>query len=177
MATDMTGKWSGWYAGLSEPQAYGDVTTYYIGEGYLGGLHVEDWGCGKGYFRKVHDGGYRGIDGTATVFCDEVADLTRYVSNTEAIFMRHVLEHNLEWKLVLDNALESFSKRMVLVLFTPMARETQQIAWNPGVEVPDMSFSHNDITSGMDSLGISVEWKDFDTNTQYGTERVYWLSK
>lgn len=172
----MRNKWAGWYSGLAEPQAYGDDQTYHMGERFLRGHSVEDWGCGKGYFSTVHVGKYTGIDGTATPFADVVADLREYTSVTEGLFMRHVLEHNLEWERVLENAVNSFTYKMVLILFTPMSDHTHQIAWNPGVEVPDMSFSHNDIMSKF-SDDIQVGWEDVDTATQYGIERVYWLKK
>jgi hypothetical protein len=171
----MKGRWHAWYSGLNEPESYGDKETYSLGEEFLSGLAIEDWGCGKGFFSLVHDGPYVGVDGTYTPYCDIVADLTEYTSNTPGIFMRHVLEHNLEWRKVLDNAVASFTEKMVLVLFTPMVTNTKQIAWTSGVEVPDISFSHDDITDSFD--GVEYTYRDLKTNTQYGVERIYFLQK
>jgi hypothetical protein len=40
--------------------------------------------------------------------------------------MRHVLEHNDAWADILANAVESFTMRMCLVLFTPFHGETHR---------------------------------------------------
>lgn len=172
----MLNKWEQWYKNLDGPQAYGSTETYVLAEEYLRGLHVEDWGCGKGFFKSIHNGDYVGVDGTETIFSDVVADLRTYTSTTEGLLMRHVLEHNFDWAAILNNAVESFTDKMVLVLFTPMANKTHQIAWNTGVEVPDMSFSHEDIMARIPD-GMDVRWEDFATDTQYKTERVYWMNK
>lgn len=170
----MIGKWNNWYSNLSHPEPYGDVTTYHVGEDFLCGLAVEDWGCGKGYFSTIHSGGYTGIDGSFTPYSDVTADLTEYVSDTDGLFMRHVIEHNTGWDKVLANALQSFHRTMVLVLFTPMSDTTHQIAWND-IGVPDISFSHDDLVTKM--AGMKYTYRDFKTNTQYGTERVYVIEK
>ncbi len=172
----MIGKWNDWYSGIRSPQAYGSDETYIMGAYFLNGLDVEDWGCGKGYFSTVHTGGYVGVDGTETPFSDIVVDLRYHTSRTEGLFMRHVIEHNLEWELVLANAIKSFTRKMALVLFTPMSEKTKQIAWNAGVEVPDMSFSHEDIMK-MVPDSVNAEWIDLQTTTQYGVERFYGFTR
>jgi len=48
------GKWE--YPPGVEPKAYGDDTTYALGADFLRGLSVEDWGCGLGWYRKIHTG-------------------------------------------------------------------------------------------------------------------------
>ena len=169
------GKWQNWYTGTLEPQSYGAPLTYEIAAKWLGGIDVEDWGVGKGYFQSIYPGNVVGVDGTKTKFSDVVADLTEYTSSTPGLFMRHVIEHNLEWKKVLQNAADSFTEKMVLVLFTPMAKKTQQIAWNDGVEVPDMSFAQRDIVKYFKDCDI--KWKDHKTATQYGTERVFLIER
>lgn len=73
------GKWTDWYRDLGgEPWPYGDTTSYEIGAAWLQSCAlVEDWGCGAGWLRTlVPPERYRGIDGTASPFCDEAVDLT-----------------------------------------------------------------------------------------------------
>lgn len=170
------GKWDGWYAtGLDAPQAYGDEITYRIAGEFLSGLAVADWGCGKGFFSTIHDGEYVGVDGSATPFATVTADLVEYREPSEGILLRHVLEHDHNWKLILDNALASFTKRMVLVLFTPLQDVTRVLAGNPN-GVPDIGFAVADITS---CFGLTVRWtqETFNTNTQYGVETVFLLER
>jgi hypothetical protein len=169
------GKWDNWYAGVEQPQSYGEDRTYRIAATILEGLDVEDWGCGKGYFQSVFPGKVIGVDGTETPFSHKIADLTEYTSSTPGLHMRHVLEHNLEWEKILANAVESFTERMVLTIFTPMAEKTEQIAWNSGPEVPDMAFAHEDIMRFFDE--DTAVWFDHKTATQYGTERVYSIGR
>jgi len=122
---------------------YGVEESYQVGMDWLKGCDVvEDWGCGPAYSKTYRNGKYVGIDGTEG-FCDVVADLTVYTSSVEGIFMRHVLEHNTNWRPVLSNALKSFTKRMSLVFFTPWARETVVVHyWH---DVPFLSFRKRDI--------------------------------
>jgi hypothetical protein len=88
--------------------------------------------------------------------------------------MRHVIEHNYSWKEILDNAINSFTKKFCLILFTPFGPETREIAHNRahGVDVPDLSFCRADIEGRFSGL----HWKLFDniaTDTGYGIEHVY----
>ena len=62
--------------------------------------------------------------------------------------MRHILEHNHDWRLVLENALASFDKKFCLILFTPFSDgQTKVLKENKkyGVDVPDISFAKADI--------------------------------
>ena len=38
--------------------------------------------------------------------------------------MRHVLEHNINWTKILRNAVDSFTKKMVLITFLNFTKET-----------------------------------------------------
>jgi len=174
MATSNVHRWDSTYAlGMSRPQPYGGTETYDLGADWLGKCKtVEDWGCGKGYFRTYFEGDrYRGIDGSQTPWADEIADLAEYRSQPDGIFMRHVLEHDPRWSEILTNAVASFQERLVLVLFTPMGEKTEQIAWNDKQGVPDLSFAEFDIT---DHLG-DLDWsrKYVESATQYGGETVF----
>lgn len=124
-------------------ERYGVEGSYKAGMEWLKdcGL-VEDWGCGPAYSKKYRVGPYRGIDGTEG-FCDVVADLATYTSSPDGIFMRHVLDHNEDWRPILLNALSSFKERMSLIFFTPWADTTHVVhRWNG---IPFISFRKEEI--------------------------------
>jgi hypothetical protein len=171
-------RWKDWYAGIEHPQSYGDTRTYEMAAEFLADCEtVEDWGCGKGWMSTlIGPDRYVGIDGTATPFCSIVADLREYTSRTPGLFMRHVLEHNYDWANILENAVASFEHKMVLVTFTPFSSgETHEIAYTPGVEVPDMSFRLEDLTDRF----VNCEWtsETIESATQYGTETIFYLRR
>lgn len=174
-------KWDSMYAGVTERQPYGDSTTYQKGAAFLGILPVEDWGCGLGWYRNFAQGPYIGLDGSHSKHADAIVDLGTYRSPTDAIFMRHVLEHNHDWRPILKNALASFTKKMVLVLFTPFGDETRVLTepeYAPGVKIPDISFARKDIVSEIESAGgITMNEETIRTGTCYGVEHVFYLSK
>jgi hypothetical protein len=174
------GRWAAKYDQAVTRQPYADTATYRLGADWLAGCGlVEDWGCGLGWLRTlIPEGRYRGLDGTASMFADEVVDLADYRSSVPGVFMRHVLEHNYGWQLVLDNAVASFTERMALILFTPMAPATHQIGpfGNDGIDVPNISFRHQDLAG---RFGSDVAWRfeDLKTGSFYGTERIYYLER
>lgn len=178
----MLGKWDGWYKDLDMrkpgPFRYGNTVTYSLAAQFLKDVpEVEDWGCGTGGFRRLYTGKYVGVDGSANRFVDKVADLTEYVSEVDGIMMRHVLEHNPDWKDVLDNAVKSFRKKFCLVLFTPFSDETREIARNEahGVDVPDISFRREDIEERL--VGCTWKTETYKTNTGYRVEHIYYIEK
>jgi hypothetical protein len=166
------GKWDVWYKDATQRTPYGDALTYQLGAAFLAGLQIEDWGCGYGHFAEYIP--CRGVDGSCSPFADEVADLAEYRSATEGLFMRHVLEHDERWKAILDNAVASFTKRMVLVLFTPWAEKTEVLTWTL-LGVPDISFSKTDITDRFG--GCTWQLEEYQTATYYGVEHVFLLEK
>jgi hypothetical protein len=173
------GKWNEWYQNLSVDVegTYGGVLSYLAAAAFLADVEeVEDWGCGKGGFRQFCLAKYVGIDGSNTPFADKVVDLCTYRSNAPGIVVRHVLEHNYSWERILDAAVISFQKKLCLILFTPFAEETQEIAHNRqfGIDVPDLSFKHEDIEKHFGSL----MWKlipNIKSDTQYGLEHIYFV--
>lgn len=174
------GKWDRWYAIMGDqPEPFADTETYAIGARFLEGLKVEDWGCGKGWMREfIPPGRYRGIDGSRSPFADAIVDLAEYRSTTEAVFMRHVIEHDWRWPQILANAVASFTHRMVLVLFTPMASETHDMEWEPDPGVPNISFAAVDIervirTTAPDATFLSAP----AGGAKYGPETVYLIAK
>lgn len=173
-AENNTGKWP--YKDDTEQYPYGDETTYKLAAEFLDGHgDVEDWGCGvawaKRFFQKSK---YVGVDGTRSKWADVVGDLRLVQSRPDCLLMRHVLEHNFDWRAILKNALASFQKRMVLVLFTPF-EETTKVLANNNIGVPDLALPKKELLELFGGVG----WKEqsLKTNTQYGAETVFFLER
>jgi len=175
--TSNVDKWNRWYhIGLErdEPQPYGDPKTYSLGAEFLDDCDtVEDWGCGKGFLTNFIDPArYRGIDGSATPFADEIADLATYrpPRDPDGIFMRHVIEHDYRWELILRNAVSSASKKLVLILFTPIVDETKELSFVPP-GVPNLAFALPDLLDIIEPK-FSVDIDHLETNTEFGAETI-----
>lgn len=168
----MLGRWA---YGTAAAFPYGDDTTYRKGVAFLDGHGpIEDWGAGTGWARRfVRRSAYRGVDGSANPTTDHVADLRGYRSEAACILMRHVLEHNREWERILDNALCSFRRRMVLVIFTPFATSTREIASWSGI--PDIAFRKEDLLARLGEFLVAEE--SIESATQYGREHVFYLER
>lgn len=178
------GNWAPWYAGLTEPEAYDETTSYDLGAEFLDArrcVTVEDWGCGKGYFAHAHRDRFRhlvrSIDGTDSVFADVVANLATYRPDPipDGIFMRHVLEHNWGWRDVLANALGSFNRAMFLALFTPCShRVTVDIRPVDSIGVPSLSLPLDDILDQIAAApGLSVaNVEHIATRTEFSEETL-----
>lgn len=173
MQDDILGKWN--YGNTSQ-FPYGDETSYKKAIDFLDGPGtIEDWGCGTAWARKfVKQGRYVGIDGTQSLHCDLVADLRTYQSDVDAILIRHILEHNWEWRKILKNAVSSFRKRFALVLFTPFSPETRSIGTNWGT-VPDLSFKKDEILEYLKFYPFTEE--TLQTSTQYGVEHIFYVTR
>jgi glycosyltransferase involved in cell wall biosynthesis len=157
---------------------YGADLTYEKGMAFLDqpGAVIEDWGCGTTYARRfVTKGTYVGIDGSPVESTDTVTDLRQYTSTADCIFMRHVLEHNTEWRTVLQNALDSFRKRMVLIIFTPFGEETRGLDVEVPTGIPTISFRKQDLTDMIRHLPYREE--QVTTDTEYRVEHIFYLEK
>jgi len=141
---DMRNKWEGIReaTGANSAGFYGVEETYKKAADFLEGS-VEDWGCGKAYFRNFCRGTYKGVDGTPDG-CDSVVDLARYTSNTDGILLRHVLEHNFDWLKILKNALTS-AKRIAIIVCTPFV-DTTKLLYIDEWGIPIFSFKKEDLT-------------------------------
>lgn len=153
------GAWDRWYELLRHgPEPYSNSMTYALGAAWLRGLFVSDWGCGKGWARQLYPPGlYRGVDGSHSPFADVIADLADYHEPSEGIFMRHVIEHDLRWRRILTNALTAFTKRMTLVLFTPLVKQTHNLGWDTEPVVPNIAFALDDILDVADACHVESQ--------------------
>jgi hypothetical protein len=172
----MVGVWN--YDTLPELN-YGDDTSYIKGIAFLDGYGViEDWGCGFCHAKRfVTKSTYVGIDGSSPT-ADRNVDLHTYTSDVDCIFMRHVLEHNPHWRSILHNAIASFKRKMVLVIFTPFGKETRQIATSNCLTkfpIPDISFKKEELASYFSQLCVREE--SIHSDTQYGVEHIFYLEK
>lgn len=136
----MIGRWA-----YTDPIDYGLEDTYLIGMDWLSGCaSVEDWGCGGGGAKRFCKVPYVGIDGSAGPCTDKIVDLRYFQSAAPGLFMRHVLEHNRDWKAVLTNALTSFTKRMSLIMFLGWEKETHLVTtYSSGIVL--IAFKESDI--------------------------------
>ena len=183
MAASMLGRWTPWYGGgQRRAVCYGPSDSYRVAEEWLAGLDVEDWGCGYAQFREFHHGLYRGVDGTAG-WAEHVADLTTYRCSppAEGLLIRHVLEHNHEWRLILANAIESFTKRLVLVVFTPdsgVRNGEKLLAHVDALGVDDHALSHWSVENEFLVPPCHVVKKThLPTATGYAGETVWLVEK
>ncbi len=171
-AERVKGRWQ--YEG--RPQfAYDDDQSYRKGIEFLDGHGtIEDWGCGTAYAKTfVAKSAYVGLDGSESEFVDKVVDLQAYRSSPDCIFMRHVLEHNYGWRAILANAVASFRKRMVLVLFTPYADKQTTLTLNDGI--PDLSLPRSAIIEALSGCLITEE--SIKSATEYGQETIFYIRR
>jgi hypothetical protein len=138
------GPWD--YRGAAKPFPYDDTVTYRLAGDWVSNRgQVEDWGCGTAWMRRFVEGGpYRGLDGAWSRFCDEVVDLRTYRSDTPCAVMRHVLEHNADWREIASNFSDSWHDRAALVLFIPPQVEDLDVG-GPEWPVPDLAISGPDL--------------------------------
>lgn len=176
------GKWDSWYSGLKieEPQNFGETTSYQIAAEWLQDCHqIADWGCGKGGFRSfVKPEQYIGFDGSQTPFADQIVDLATFQYQSEGVLLRHVIEHDYRWHDILRNAGASYTRRMVLVLFTPLILSEEIVVKEIDFQylgalggVPDLSFSKAAIQEVLPDGLVGVQL--IKSITQYGGESIF----
>jgi len=183
------GLWNEYYKGRTKRKIYSDPHTADLASKWLNQkdiLTIEDWGCGFGGFKKyvAEHQTYVGVDGSESVFVDKIEDLVTYTTSVDAIHIRHVLEHNQEWRPILRNVLKSFNKRAVLTIFTPFLEEEKIIKvyenWcNTGKNMVDISLPLAEvlnIISEFPDIKYKTEF-DLKTATQYNIEHVFYLEK
>jgi len=144
---------------------------------------LEDWGCGnsvfKEYCKQLQSVKYIGVDGSNTGHQNIIADLTDYKSLVDCVYIRHVLENNDEYEKILNNALQSFKKILILILFTPLlssANTTQVINFTNlcGRAIPDIAFKENEIPAIIEKNNCKYEKIEMSkTNTKYHVETIF----
>lgn len=170
-------KWGPWYRSDASLAPYGDTITYLIGAAFLHGIPVEDWGCGRGWYKTVHRGPYVGIDGTASEHADVVADLREYRSSTPGLWIRGVIEHNRDWQAVLANCVASATERIAIVVFTPDGHG-QQIGYTEALDVPDIAIPHQAVLDELAGAGFDeVQTYTIPTSSAYREETLFLASR
>lgn len=177
--------WPKMYKDLEKPTMYpGDNESYILAGGFLAGdEQVEEWGCATTWGRQFIPAPYRGVDGAQSEFADLITDLSEYRSTTPNALIRHVLEHNWNWRTILNNFLDSFQKRGVVVLFIPLGLYDINRSFEnrvgeppspPGLQMDEASFLNM-----LNRRDISIV-KDFELQNAtppFGYERVFFLEK
>ena len=161
MATPATlyGPWD--YTIYREPFPYDETPSYKLAGDWVSGRGpVEDWGCGTGFAARYIDAPYIGVDGAWSQWATIQADLREYRSNVGCVFMRHVLEHNADWRTIAENMTASWHDRAALVLFIPPQLtdvDTGDETW----AVPDIAVSGPDLIDILSKHGTRfVEYHD-----------------
>lgn len=170
---DILGKW---IYGASPSFPYGDETSYQKAISFLDGPYIlEDWGCGVAWARKfVTRARYIGLDGSWSLHCDQIVDLRKYRSEAAAILMRHLLDHNWDWELILENALASYKKKLCIIFFTPWGESTRSIGTSFET-IPDISFKKDEVLEKL--RGHSYTEESIQSATQYGIEHLFYFTR
>lgn len=170
------------YDTARKPFPYDDTETYRIAGDWVSarGL-VEDWGCGTAWMKRFIRGGpYRGVDGAWSRFSDEVVDLRTYRSDVPCAVMRHVLEHNWDWRPIAENLTDSWHDRAALVMFIPPQPEDLDVG-GPEWPVPDLAISGPDLFEILGRHGTRFEVEQIfyppEDTIQWGWEAVILMER
>jgi hypothetical protein len=150
-------RWHDFYEKASGPQRFGHDRSYRIAAAFLKDCAtVQDWGCGACWLRQyVDDERYLGIDGSGP-HAQLWMDLVDYRSECQGICLRHVLEHNDDWRAILANALASFRKRMVIVLSTGLADHDVELSFDDRIGVPDIALSRSELALQLSKFSFTI---------------------
>jgi hypothetical protein len=173
------GPWD--YSEVTEPFPYDGTASYNVAGGWVSGHGtVEDWGCGVGWMRRFVDGPYIGVDGAWSRFAEVQADLREYRSSVDCVVMRHVLEHNSDWRTIAANFAGSWTKRAALVLFIPPQLEDIDVGGEDWA-VPDIAVSGPDLIEILGRNGTEFTYVDLyyppDDSVQWGWEGVLLMER
>ena len=146
------GKWAVRHQNAAHADQLGLLQSYRVSCWLLNQLNtVEDWGCGTGFARQFfRQEQYLGIDGSASRWCDVVENVAERKSSPQGILLRHVLEHNTQWRDVLASALACATHRIVVVVFTKLVTTTRYE--NDADGIPCISFAPEEIEAHFGEL-------------------------
>lgn len=179
--------WDAWwpelYSEYEKPKAYpGSDDSYEMAGEYLAGNDtIEEWGCATTWGKQFLDSPYRGVDGGPSEWVDEVADLTTYRSKADKILIRHVLEHNWEWRQILQNVVGSFQDRAVIILFIPLGTHDINRSFEhradkapspPGLQMDEESFWYE-----LRNCNLYFDTTLSNNTPPFGYERVIGINK
>lgn len=181
MNETLYGPWD--YRTQKQQWPYDDTASYRIVADWLDhpGV-VEDWGCGTAWARQFFkQADYIGIDGAWSQWCRIQADLRTYRSMVPRVMMRHVLEHNADWRTIAANFALSWTERAAIVFFIPPQPEEQDTG-GPDWPVPDIAVSGPEVASLLDPMGdVRFEYVDLqyppENTIQWGWEGVWLLER
>jgi hypothetical protein len=182
---DRGSRWDVVYAPPAEPRPYGPLASYRLAAQFLGDCaKVEDWGCGWAWFRRYLPDTvrYRGVDGSRGARADVARDLRLYRASApaEGVLLRHVLDHNPDWAVILENALASFSRKLCLVFFAPLRAGDRAVSLghDPATGVDDLSLPRAGVEGLLDRSG--GDWWSVVLQTgcpPYTTEEMYFVTR
>jgi len=161
-----------WAGGLVHP-SYGALDTYQLAAEWLQGCAtVADWGGGTGFFGTLLPPAvaYRVVDGTVQTTDQTLVNLAHFREPSDGILLRHVLDHNLDWRAILENALAACRRRLVVVTFTPDAPATTIAKHKSGW--PILHFNPEDLRAVMGPAFV----RDEAVQTTH-PERIYYVER
>src|SRR5574338_486435 len=138
-----------WSARLQHPM-YATAETYQRAAAWLRDCgDVADWGGGPGLLGSFLPASvrYTIVDGTLQHTEQTLVDLEHYREPADGILIRHVLDINLGWRDILDNAVQAFRRRLVVVTFTPDRDASTVIKFKSGW--PIIEFNPDDLRERM----------------------------
>lgn len=151
---------------------YGQDLSYELAADWLKGCaEVADWGCGGGRFKTFLPASVRyiGIDGTPQQAASVIADLAVCSRPSDGILLRHVVDNTPAWRSVLRNAMASFTRRLVVVTYTPDVNITRIDRVESGW--PVWHFNPSDLR---EEMGLA---RKREIMTPAAPERVYLLER
>ena len=172
--------WKKSYEGRPDIKMFGSSMTYEMAAEFLDDCDiVEDWGCGRGGFTLFRKKPIIGVDGTSTPFVHKIADLREYTSNVDGILLRHVLEHNRNWDKVLVNAINSFRKKLCVVLFVPLSEDgTKEVSKIEDPDIPTLSLDKDGFLGHLNCGLVDYTYVGrLHTDSTFRNEHVYLITR